>query len=260
MQYAEGALSDWVPSSGESQTLQQNMREALAQISARHEGAFGPARELCEAFIPIEEETHLKWRSDITRSLHLFEDKMSEMRRADEAESALLARTLSEQEGYAPWDQDTAGLQRALQASIYTQSSQAEEDFELARALSASVAQLTPATENVPAPSLQVPPTIQAELVQPLVVQAQPMMDADGDGEGDATTPSGWLSGFVRSCCGRLAGRHHRDRRSPAAETDGSTGARGLDAGPAAAHQTLASSVMGSVTFSPATRAEHAAE
>ena len=100
---------------------------------------------------------HLKWRENATLSLRLFEDKMTLLRRVEDAEDALLARTLADQEAalYSEATATHAGqaysygdvdLQRALSSSLQSTLSREEEDLQLALAISAS-ASAAPALE-----------------------------------------------------------------------------------------------------------------
>lgn len=144
---------------------------------------------------------YLKWRSDVSRSLRLFEDKLALLARATEAEDALLARTVSEMEvkhsasaqfhpvtdqvnlgplgaghfdstQHARFGVESAGFQQALSSSL--QQSREEEELQLALALSASVLTVPEPTpqsdDSLDARSLiaDTTPTVQAVLVHPV--------------------------------------------------------------------------------------------
>lgn len=229
---------------------------------------------------------HIQWSSGITRSLKLFEDKLALLRRATEAEDALLARTLSDQEAmqttYAQPDrytgatqsrftttgqarqrgieEDSASLQRALSSSLQQQQSLADEELNIALALSASEMP-APASNQLLAPPAnklpqESPPTVQAELVQPVPVQAYVSREQVAVVETvGADAERTCLSAIVYQCCSWLTGRRQN------------AGHGGLQAEvmPAvhaapARRDGLRESLMGSVTFSPTLGAEHGAE
>ena len=228
---------------------------------------------------------HVQWSSGITRSLKLFEDKLALLKRATEAEDALLARTLSEQEAmptahaqsnwhttathldFTPTErarqhgivEDSASLQRALSSSLQQQQSLEDEELHIALALSASESPV-PASDPLPAPpannpSKEFPLTVQAELVRPVPVQAHVSREVAVVEAVGADAERTRLSAFVCQCCSWLTGRrqnHGRGERQPELETV-------LHAAPARGGG-LRESFMGSVTFSPTVGAEHGAE
>ena len=228
---------------------------------------------------------HVQWSSGITRSLKLFEDKLALLRRATEAEDALLARTLSEQEAMqtvhaqSDWHttathseltptaqasqydigEDSTSLQRALSSSLQRQRSLEDEELHIALALSASETP-EPASDPEPAPpankpSGESPLTVQAELVRPVPVQAHvsrevAVVEAVGADAGRTR-----LSAIVCQCCSWLTGRRQNAGRGglqPEVVT-------AVHAAPARGGG-LRESFMGSVTFSPTVGAEHGAE